>query len=164
MPSQKRKQYNEFKPSFWTRHKLTIMKSTFGFVTYSLLLSICYLLYVSYQTYRDPNKIYGEWIEIGTPTYQTERLTFSPDGVYRNHRLIATTFDFNGTVITLRTGSGKTAYQTSGSELSPQLRRIEPLVPDQRFIRKGFEHTVKVSEMGVAPTRRAALSQHFTQN
>ncbi len=164
MPRQKRKQNNDFMPSFWTRHKLAIMKSTFGILTYSLLLSICYLLYISYQNYRDPEKIYGEWIEIGAPSYQIERLTFSPDGAYRNHRLITTNVDFDGKVITLHTGLGKTAYQTSGSHLSPQLRRIEPLVPEQRFIRKGFEHTVKGSEIGSASIKRAALSEHFTQD
>ncbi len=164
MPSRRLKEKSDPKPSFWARHRLTIIKTTFGIVCCSLLALTSYFLHLSYQNSRAPEQIYGEWIEIGAPPYQTELLTFSPDGVYRNHRLITTTFDFDGKVITLYTGLGKTAYQRSGSHLSPQLRRIEPSVPDQRFILKGFEHTVKGSEIGSASKRRAALSEHFTKD
>lgn len=164
MPSTRRKKNNDSEPSFWHRHRLIMIKSAFGIFACSFLVLTSYLLYRSYHDFRDPEKIYGEWIEIGAPPYQTERLTFSPDGVYRNHRLVTTTFDFDGKVITLHTGLGKTAYKTAGSHLSPQLHRIEPLIPDQRFVRKGFEHTVKGSESGAASRRRSALSEHFTQD
>lgn len=141
-----------------------VIKGIFGIVACCLVVLISYLLYLSYQSHRDPQKIYGEWIEIGAPPYKTERLTFAPNGVYRNYRLVATTFEFDGKVISLETGLGETAYQISGSHLSPQLRRVDPLIPDQRFIRKGFEHTVKGSEIGSTSKRRAALSEHFNHD
>ncbi|MDF2155207.1 DUF2850 domain-containing protein [Vibrio sp. CAU 1672] len=147
--------------SFWSRHQTALFRSVFILFAVSLI-SVCALQVVkSYQEYTDPSNVYGDWLEIGAPPYRTETLTFSAEGVFRDHRLIATQFDFDGKVITIDTGLGQTAYQTSGSHLSPQIRRIEPSIPDQRFIKKGFEHTVKGSETGVAVKRRAALSQHF---
>lgn len=149
---------------FLARHQSKILKSTFVCFGMGMLTFFGYQIHLSYQDHIDPEKVYGEWIEIGAPPYQTERLVFTEDGVYRNHRLITTEFEFDGKVITLNTGLGKTAYQISGSHLSPQIRRIEPLIPDQRFIRKGFEHTVQGSETGAASKRRAALSEHFSRD
>ncbi|MGR5132421.1 DUF2850 domain-containing protein [Vibrio alfacsensis] len=157
----KRKQDQAPPPSFWARHQFKIIKGAFVLFSCSLLGFTSYQLYASYTDYIDPNKIYGEWIEIGAPPYQTEHLNFTPDGVFRNHRLIATQFEFDGKQITLNTGLGKTAYQISGSHLSPQLRRVKPALPEQRFVSKGFEHTVQGSETGAASKRRAALSNHF---
>ncbi|MEF1309961.1 DUF2850 domain-containing protein [Vibrio mytili] len=142
----------------------TLLKIIFAFVGASLLAFTSYQLHLSYQASISPTNIYGEWIEIGATPYQTERLNFTSEGVYRNHRLVSTKFDFDGQTITLNTGLGKTVYQLSGSHLSPQIRRIEPLFPDQRFIRKGFEHTVQGSEIGTASKRRAALSEHFNSD
>ncbi|AIV07900.1 TPA: DUF2850 domain-containing protein [Vibrio harveyi] len=159
----KRKQKPEPQPSFWARHQFKIIKGGFAVFGCSLISVLGYQLYASYLDYIDPNKIYGEWIEIGAPPYQTEQLSFTPEGVFRNHRLITTQFEFDGKVITLNTGLGKTEYQISGSHLSPQIRRIEPRLPDQRFILKGFEHTVQGSETGAASKRRAALSEHFSR-
>ncbi|HHB1594367.1 TPA: DUF2850 domain-containing protein [Vibrio campbellii] len=156
-----RKQKPEPQPSLWARHQLKIIKGGFALFGCTLFGVISYLLYASYLDYIDRDKIYGEWIEIGAPPYQTEHLSFTSNGVFRNHRLIATQFEFDGKVITLNTGLGKTEYQLSGSHLSPQIRRIEPHFPDQRFILKGFEHTVQGSETGAASKRRAALSEHF---
>ncbi len=160
----RRKTRQEPKLSFWARHQSKVLKSAFAVFGVGLLTFFSYQIHLSYQDHIDPKKVYGEWIEIGAPPYQTERLTFTEDGVYRNHRLITTEFEFDGKVITLNTGLGKTAYQISGSHLSPQIRRIEPLIPDQRFIRKGFEHTVRGSETGAASKRRAALSEHFSRD
>lgn len=157
----RRKQNQAPPPSFWVRHQLKVIKGAFVLFSCSLLGFISYQLYASYVDYIDPNKIYGEWIEIGAPPYQTELLNFTPDGVFRNHRLIATQFEFDGKRITLNTGLGITAYQVSGSHLSPQLRRVKPALPEQRFVSKGFEHTVQGSETGAASKRRAALSDHF---
>ncbi|WP_029560179.1 DUF2850 domain-containing protein [Vibrio parahaemolyticus] len=160
----KRKQDKEPQLSFWARHQLKMVKSAFVIFVCSLVAFFTYQLHVSYQDYINPEHVYGEWIEIGAPPYQTERLIFTSDGVYRNHRLITTEFAFDGKVITLNTGLGETAYQLSGSHLSPQIRRIEPRIPDQRFIQKGFEHTVQGSEVGAASKRRAALSEHFSRD
>ncbi|WP_182026125.1 DUF2850 domain-containing protein [Vibrio rotiferianus] len=151
----------EAQPSFFQRNKFALIKSIFLTVACGVLGIFGYLLHLSYLDYIDPDKIYGEWIEIGAPPYQTEVLLFSADGVFRNNRFVATNFEFDGKLITLNTGLGKTVYQISGSHLSPQIRRIEPRIPDQRFILKGFEHTVQGSDIGSASKRRAALSEHF---
>jgi len=161
---QSRKTKQKAKLSLWTRHQSKALKSAFAVFGMGLFAFFSTQIHQSYQHYIDPKKVYGEWIEIGAPPYQTEYLTFTEDGVYRNHRLIATEFGFDGKIITLNTGLGKTLYQISGSYLSPQIRRIKPLIPEQRFIRKGFEHTVQGSETGSASKRRAALSEHFSSN
>ncbi len=75
----KRKQDKEPQLSFWARHQLKMVKvrSLFclqfgGFFAYQL--------HVSYQDYINPEHVYGEWIEIGAPPYQTERLILPPMG------------------------------------------------------------------------------------
>ncbi len=74
----KRKQKPEPQPSFWARHQFKIIKGGFAVFGCSLISVLGYQLYASYLDYIDPNKIYGEWIEIGAPPYQTEQLSLHP--------------------------------------------------------------------------------------
>ncbi|KGK14019.1 hypothetical protein DC58_14905 [Vibrio navarrensis] len=120
-----------------------------------------YRIYIEYQKYIDPANVYGDWIEIGAPPYQTEILTLSEKGVYRNSRLIATSYQFNGKRITIETGIGLTVYQLAGNDNSPQLRRIVPDSPAQRLVKKGYEDTILQSVDGAAQDRRQALREHF---
>nr|WP_284192696.1 DUF2850 domain-containing protein [Vibrio zhanjiangensis] len=136
------------------------MKLCGGTLLISLAVAFSAILYFSYKDYIHPKHVYGKWIEIGTPDYDTEILTFSERGVFRNERLITTDFEFDGTLITVATGSGQSVYQMSGTFKSPQLKRITPSSPTQRFIKSGYEDTVK-SGGGAAKNRRAALSEHF---
>ncbi|USD35428.1 MULTISPECIES: DUF2850 domain-containing protein [Vibrio] len=136
-----------------------------SFVTLLVTLAVAFssLLFFSYQDYVHPKHVYGRWIEIGTPEYNTEVLTFNERGVYRNDRLVTTNFDFDGKVITVTTGGGISIYQVAGTFKSPQLRRLEPNSPTQRFIKAGYENTVDMSgSSGSAKNRRAALSEHFS--
>lgn len=126
-----------------------------------LTLGFSSLLYFSYQDYIHPKHVYGNWIEVGAPPYQTEILTLNAQGVYRNNRLIATQFEFDGKRITVSTGRGKSIYQVAGTFNSPQLRRLEPNSPTQRFIKQGFENTIDMEGGGSAKNRRSALSDHF---
>ncbi|MFM2587273.1 DUF2850 domain-containing protein [Vibrio sp. TBV020] len=119
------------------------------------------LLYVSYQDYIHPKHVYGNWIEVGAPPYQTEVLTLNAQGVYRNNRLVSTQFEFDGKRITVQTGGGTSIYQIAGTFSSPQLRRLQPNSPTQRFIKEGYESTVDMEGGGAAKHRRAALSEHF---
>uniref|UniRef100_UPI001C04EBC7 DUF2850 domain-containing protein n=1 Tax=Vibrio anguillarum TaxID=55601 RepID=UPI001C04EBC7 len=73
----------------------------------------------------------GSWIEIGTPSYSTEVLTLNSNGVFRNNRLVSTQFEYDGDKIVINTGSGVTIYQLAGTTNSPQLKRIEPVMPLQ---------------------------------
>src|SRR5690606_17847697 len=127
----------------------------------ALVTYFSYRIYIEYLKYIDPYNVYGDWIEIGAPPYQTEVLTLSDQGVYRNNRLIATSYQFNGKRIIIETGIGLTVYQITGNDNSPQLRRLVPDSPSQRLVKKGFEHTVLPSSGGAAQERRQALREHF---
>lgn len=141
--------------------KSSAIKSAAAIVFVLLALGFSSLLYFSYQDYIHPKHVYGRWIEVGAPPYQTEILTLNAQGVYRNNRLIATSFDFDGKRVTVKTGGGKSIYQIAGTFDSPQLRRLEPNSPTQRFIKEGFENTIDMQGGGSAKNRRAALSDHF---
>ncbi|MEF1289497.1 DUF2850 domain-containing protein [Vibrio sp. M260118] len=135
------------------------------FVFIFMLLAICFssLLYFSYQDYTHPKHVYGKWIEIGAPKYKTEVLTLNEKGVYRNNRLVATQFEFDGKRITVQTGRGNSVYQLAGTFKSPQLKRLVPNSPTQRFIKAGYEGTIDMEGGGAAKNRRAALSDHFSE-
>lgn len=125
-----------------------------------IILAITILALLSYRNYTHPKHVYGSWFEIGTPSHLTEVLTFNEQGVFRNERLISTQFEFDGQRIKVTTGGGTSTYLLSGTRHSPQLRRVEPLVPHQQFIREGYEHTVATNDNPI-PTRRSAVSEHF---
>lgn len=133
---------------------VVLVIATVGFTT---------LIYYSYKDYVDPKHVYGDWIEIGAPTYDTDIITLNRTGVYKNNRLVTTNFEFNGKQISIKTGGGETIYAVAGSLKSPQLKRISPETPSQRLIKKGYENTVDMSGgIGGAKARRAALSDHFS--
>lgn len=138
-----------FKTAFWLG--LTLLACAFGL-----------LLLFSYRDYVSPKQVYGSWIEIGAPSYQTEVLTFNEHGVFRNDRMVSTDFDYDGKNIEVETGLGVTIYQVTGTQKSPQLKRIEPSIPIQRFIKEGYEDTVAPPEGNAGQVRRSALSAHFT--
>jgi len=119
------------------------------------------LLYFSYQDYVHPKHVYGRWIEVGAPPYQTEVLELNANGVFRNERLIATHFEFDGKQVFIETGRGASIYQIAGTFDSPQLRRLQPNSPTQRFIKEGFEETIDMEGGGSAKNRRSALADHF---
>lgn len=143
--------------------KELVFKSVFWSSLSILGVAFAMLLYVSYQDYVNPKHVFGSWIEIGAPNYQTEVLRFNEQGVYRNDRLISTNFEFDGTAITIRTGNGTFVYELSGTFNSPQLKRTQPTNPVQRFIRQGFEHTISDQGNNAVQLRHSALSEHFNQ-
>ncbi|MEH0689013.1 DUF2850 domain-containing protein [Vibrio cholerae] len=143
-------------------NKVSIFKVVLPVVIIGLALGFSALLYVSYQDYVHPKHVYGRWIEIGAPTYNTEVLTLSSEGVFRNDRLVATDFEFDGKKVFVTTGGGKSIYQIAGTFSSPQLKRLEPNSPTQRFIKEGYEDTVDLEGGGAAKHRRTALSDHFS--
>ncbi len=138
----------------------TIKGAIFTILTI-LGFSFASLTYYSYQEYVHPRHVYGSWIEIGTPSYDTDILTLTEGGVFRNKRLITTTFEFDGKKINLKTGQGEFVYQLAGTPNSPQLKRVHPDGPVKRFIKQGYEHTVDSGSAGAGKNRRAALSEHF---
>ncbi|WP_394143231.1 DUF2850 domain-containing protein [Vibrio atypicus] len=142
-------------------NKAKAIKLLFVAIFLSLAAGFSSLLLFSYQDYVHPKHVYGTWVEVGAPPYSTELLTLNAQGVFRNHRLIATSFEFDGKKIFVTTGQGTTIYQIAGTFNSPQLRRLEPNSPIQRFIKEGYESTVDMEGGGGAKQRRAALTEHF---
>ncbi len=138
-----------------------LLKSLFAFGLGVTALAFGALIFFGYQSYTNPNQVYGSWIEINAPDYHTEVLTLNEQGVFRNHRLVSTNFEYDGKKIKVETGDGLSVYMISGTEKSPQLKRIEPVSPAQRFIKEGYEETVS-SDGRTSELRRNALSQHFT--
>ncbi|MDN3702653.1 DUF2850 domain-containing protein [Vibrio artabrorum] len=126
-----------------------------------IALSVGYVTYQAQQQSDSKSNVHGTWIEIGSPPYKTDTLTLSDNGVLMNHRLISTSFDFDGKLITINTGSGTTVYTISGSADSPRLKRLIPSVPAQQFVKEGYEHTAAGDNHGVMQQRRASLTEHF---
>ncbi len=139
-----------------------LIKTLFISLICALAIGFSSLLYFSYQDYVNPEHVYSRWIEIGSPKYNTEVLTLNDKGVFRNGRLIATSFEYDGEKIYITTGDGTSIYQVTGTFDSPQLKRIQPNSPSQQFVKEGFEGTIDL-EGGSAANRRAALSNHFDE-
>lgn len=126
-----------------------------------IALTAGYLAYQTHQQSVSPSNVHGTWIEIGAPPYKTDILTLSDNGVMMNHRFISTSFDFDGKVVTINTGSGETVYTISGTYDSPRLKRLVPSVPSQQFIKEGYEDTAAGDTHSVMQQRRASLAEQF---
>lgn len=135
------------------------------FITLCFMVSIAFVVavYFSYQDHINPKHVYGQWIEVGTANYNQDTLELNASGVFRNQRLIATQFEFDGSKVFISTGAGISIYKITGTYQSPQLRRLQPNSPTQRFIKKGFEQTINMEDGGLAKRRRAALAEHFNE-
>lgn len=142
---------------------LSFVQSLFIAFCLAILATFSAAIYYSYLDYIDPYNVHGRWIEIGTANYNQDTLELNSTGVFRNQRLIATQFEFDGSKIFVSTGAGVSIYQLTGTFNSPQLRRLQPNSPTQRFIKQGFEHTVDMEGGGIAKRRRAALAEHFSE-
>ncbi|MBA5761003.1 DUF2850 domain-containing protein [Vibrio sp. 404] len=121
------------------------------------------LIYSSYQQYIAPNNVYGRWLEVGTASYNRSSIEFNQNGVFRNQRMVATQFEFDGQQIHVETGSGISIYQLTRAKDTPQLKRIQPNSPTQRFVKQGYEHLIDMEAVGIAKQRRAALANHFNE-
>lgn len=140
--------------------KEVVFKAVFWSFFVIVALASAMMVYLSYQQSVNPKQVFGTWVEIGAPSYQTEVLRFSEQGVHRNERLVSTNFTFNGTNITINTGNGTFVYQLTGTFNAPQLKRVEPSYPTQRFIRKELQHTINnAQESNAALLKRSAVSK-----
>ena len=137
------------------------LKTAAVFILSSLAIAFGALIYFGYQDFTHPKHVYGRWIELGVPSYQTEILVLNSEGVFRNQRLIATKFGFDGKQVTIETGNGSSIYKIAGTHNSPQLKRIVPDYPSQSFIKEGYEDTIKSHSAGSTTSRRNALAEHF---
>nr|WP_039948594.1 DUF2850 domain-containing protein [Vibrio ichthyoenteri] len=143
--------------------RLSFVQAIFAALGFIFLSAFIVAIYFSYQDYINPKHVHGRWIEIGTANYNQDTLDLNSNRVFRNQRLITTQFEFDGNQVVITTGAGASIYQLTGTFNSPQLRRLQPNSPTQRFIKEGFEHTVDMEGGGLAKRRRAALAEHFSE-
>ncbi|GEM75284.1 DUF2850 domain-containing protein [Vibrio sagamiensis] len=113
-------------------------------VIFSLVVSVILKIIIdSYYRFVAPDNVYGQWVEIDAPSFQSEKLTLGQNGVFRNGRLIATQFDFDGEFVTINHSIGESIYKLAGTYVSPQLHRVHPPLPQQRFILKKLQDVKK---------------------
>mgnify|MGYP001329869482 CR=1 FL=1 len=155
--------FNKQSTSQKTQANLSILHIVFLCCMLGVLGGFSVLVYSSYQDYIAPNNVYGRWLEVGTPSYDRSSIEFNQEGVFRNQRMVATQFEFDGQQIHVTTGSGVSIYQLTIAKNTPQLKRIQPNSPTQRFVKQGYEHTIDMEGGGIAKRRRAALAQHFNE-
>ncbi|SHO57002.1 DUF2850 domain-containing protein [Vibrio quintilis] len=130
------------------------MKSLLALLGVLLLVLSGFLIYKGYEDYTNPKLVYGNWLEIKVLGDRRDVIRFDKQGVYRNNHLITTKFEYDGKTIRFKTGGSETIYQLSGTENSPQLKRVEPSRPIQTLIKEGYEHTLnKPSALRMVPRR-----------
>ncbi|MCL9783249.1 DUF2850 domain-containing protein [Vibrio sp. S4M6] len=116
-------------------------------ITKALLYCVLFLgiagvsisIYLAYQDYVNPEHVYGEWIEVGAPSYATDVIILSKKGVSKNGRFLANEFKFDGKNVTIETGDGVTIFESSDTFGVPKLNRIFPESPNKKFVKKGYE-------------------------
>ena len=145
-------------------NNLPVIRFIFSTLSGIVVITFSVMVYYSYQDYIDPKHVYGQWLEVGTATYNRDTLELNTNGVFRNQRLVATQFKFDGENIFVATGSGVFIYRITGTHHSPQLNRVQPKSPTQRFVKQGFENTIDMEDSGIAERRRTALADHFNEN
>ncbi len=116
------------------------MKIIFLVLGLFISLSVAYGIFFSYNTSTDPEKIYGNWVELNVLGTRQVIINFDKQGVYRNSHLIATRFSYNGRTVQFKTGNGETVYRITGTHKIPQLKRIKPETPPQTLVLEKDEH------------------------
>lgn len=92
--------------------------------------------YFLYLSYIDPKKIHGDWVEVGSPQYKTDIITFSEHGVSINQRIVSTRYEFDGINIRFSTGKGKFLYKKQIGSFPSKLKKVFPKNPTQHFIKR----------------------------
>ncbi|WP_413283720.1 DUF2850 domain-containing protein [Vibrio sp. MA40-2] len=118
-----------------------------------------YFSFISYKNHIDPTRVYGEWSEIGAPSWLTDRFILSADGVMQESRFIASSFDFDGSIVSYTTGEERYKLQVFGQQ-DERLRRISGGGHSASFIKKGYEDTLPKQD-NIGPARRVSLAEHF---
>lgn len=105
-----------------------------------------YGIFSSYNASVDPKNIYGNWVELHVLDSRQVIINFNEQGVYRNSHLISTSFIYNGRIIQFSTGDGETTYRITGTQNTPQLKRVQPETPPQILVREEDEHLFEEQE------------------
>lgn len=114
-------------------YKSSALRSSRSRFLFVIPLAIVCVFGYFYQQSVDPRKVYGVWVEVDAPPYQSDTLELSSSGVVINNRLVSTSFEFDGKQVTIITGEGATVYVVTGPFDSPRLKRIVPVSPIKQF-------------------------------
>ncbi|OEF19797.1 DUF2850 domain-containing protein [Aliivibrio logei] len=71
------------------------------------------------------SQLYGNWVELGVPTYVQDSFTVNSSGVYTHGRLINTKFDFDGKTLTYMHGETEYVYLVEDND-GAELLRMKP--------------------------------------
>ncbi|MBM7037002.1 DUF2850 domain-containing protein [Vibrio ulleungensis] len=82
--------------------------------------------------------VFGEWVEMKAPPYNTEIFELSAIGVTQNSRVVSTQFDYTGSTITFYRGDAQHEYQVVNRDKS-LIRRITPAPRGVYFAKYGTE-------------------------
>jgi hypothetical protein len=129
------------------------------FMALVTLLSIAYVSYEFHLRHIDKSRVYGKWTEIGAPSHATDVFYLKHDGVMAENRYLASSFEFDGRIVSFYSGSTLYEYQLFG-DFDERLRRMAGGTYSASFVKEGYEHTIpKVQGPGAA--RRGAVAEHF---
>ncbi len=122
-----------------------------------IALLVGYFSYQAYMDYINPERIYGDWTEIGAPKWDTDTFYIGEDGVKIDHRYVAKSYKFDGSRLSFDLGEEELVFLLSGHH-DERLRRIQGLGHAASFIKKGYEHTLDTQNSG-GSARRVSLSR-----
>jgi len=71
------------------------------------------------------SQLYGNWVELGVPSYAQDSFTINSGGIYTHGRLINTQYDFDGSTLRYQHGDTEYVYRLEDDNGS-QLLRIKP--------------------------------------
>lgn len=129
------------------------------FILLTIIVSISYLSYQYHLAHIDKSRVYGKWIELGAPPHVTDIFYLKPDGVMAENRYMASSFEFDGQVVSFYSGDTLYEYQLFGDN-DERLRRIAGGTYSASFVKEGYQDTIlKVQGPGAA--RRGAVAEHF---
>lgn len=82
--------------------------------------------------------MYGAWVELKAPPYDTEVFELSAVGVTQNSRVISTEFRYTGSELSFYRGNAITEYQVVNHDKT-LLRRVRPAPSGVYFAKQGSE-------------------------
>lgn len=159
MVTKKQSRQLKKKEKFSKEKRMAMGMYVWLFLLFVAAFSISYVAIVTYREHVDPARVYGKWTEIGAPEWSTDRFVLSTTGVMKDNRFIATSFTFDGTIVSFKTGDKLVEYQVFGKN-DERLRRVTGGGHASSFIKEGYEHTLPKKD-NVGPARRVSLAEHF---
>lgn len=82
--------------------------------------------------------MYGEWVELKAPPYDTEVFELSQLGVTQNSRVLSTEFQYTGSELSFYRGDSISKYQIVNRDKT-LMRRMRPAPTGVFFAKKGSE-------------------------